>query len=289
MQLPFFKYHGLGNDFAVIDARQLTIDLSGRLGAALCDRFRGIGADGLLLWRGTSALPEMVVVNADGSIADMCGNGLRCFVKHVAEAEMRGRPHVDVLTGSGVLPCALTWDAHGRVASVAVQMGVASYDPDVIPLAPGAALAQSPVEVDGAVVHLTALKLGNPHAVTFDALPTDVRLAVGPVLERHPLFPRRANIEFADITSVQPPRMVLHVFERGCGWTQACGTGATAATIAAVDSGRLPRGEEVSVRLPGGELGITVAAGGMATMRGPATFVYQGVVDTDDVATHTAD
>lgn len=283
MRLPFSKYHGLGNDFAVIDARKLDVDLSGALGQRLCDRFRGIGADGLLLWKGPRDLPEMVVVNADGSIADMCGNGLRCFVKHVVEAEYPGQARLDILTGSGVLPCVSTFDGDGRVDSVAVQMGVASYDPALIPLAPGAVLHETSVDVAGHAVHLTALKLGNPHAVTFDPLPTAVRLQVGPLLEVHPLFPRRANIEFASIApEPADPHMVLHVFERGCGWTQACGTGATAAVIAAVDSGRLPRGREIGVELPGGRLGITVAEDGMATMRGPAKFVYAGVVDLAD-------
>lgn len=279
MHLEFHKYHGLGNDFAVIDARALNLSLAGSLGQHLCDRHRGIGADGLLLWTGTAEKPVMTVINADGSVADMCGNGLRCFVKHLLDRHLRHADALEVATGSGNLACQVTRDASGLVDSVAVEMGRAVYDPALIPVQNGGILQESPLTVHGVTARWTALKLGNPHAVTFDPLSVRDRQLLGPLLEQHELFPAKANIEFAQILPGDKPQIELHVFERGCGWTQACGTGATATALVAVDSGKLPRGQEISVHLPGGWLGITVAEDGMATMRGPAVEVYAGMID----------
>ena len=279
MQLAFSKYHGLGNDFAVVDARALDVVFPGAVGAKLCDRFRGIGADGVLVWTGSLETPQMTVVNADGSVAEMCGNGLRCFIKHLLDRFLRDRVSLDVLTGNGLLRCVVTRDAVGDVETVAVQMGIGQHAPDRVPLAQDQPLTDAPVWVGDRHVQLTALSLGNPHAVTFDALTSDDRAILGPLLERHPLFPQRANIEFVQVLSEAPRRMQVDVFERGCGWTQACGTGATAAAIVAVEQGRMPRNQEIGVKLPGCWLFITVADDGLATMRGPAIHVYDGAID----------
>jgi diaminopimelate epimerase len=269
MLLNFAKYHGLGNDFAVVDARALDLAFPGALGQKLCDRNRGIGADGVLVWTGSLAQPRMTVVNADGSVAEMCGNGLRCFVKYLLDRHLPQLTALDVDTGNGRLHCAVTRDATGTVATVAVQMGVAR---DVF------AAEIHAVDRD---VHLTALNLGNPHAVTFDAIAPLDRLQLGPILGAHPLFPQQANVEFVQILPGDLPRMQVDVYERGCGWTQACGTGATAAAIVAVQSGRMPRNVEIAAQLPGGWLGLTVADDGMATMRGPAVHVFDGAIDLD--------
>lgn len=279
MLLSFSKYHGLGNDFAVVDARALDLTFPGVLGQKLCDRFRGIGGDGVLVWTGSLAQPRMTVVNADGSVAEMCGNGLRCFVKHLLDRHLRDAMALDVLTGNGLLPCAVTRDAAGDVATVAVQMGIATQDPQRIPLAQDQPLTDQPVHAVDRDVRMTALSLGNPHAVTFDAIDADARLLLGPALGAHPLFPQSANIEFVQVLPGPAPQMQVDVFERGCGWTQACGTGATAAAIVAVQTGRMPRNTEIACRLPGGWLSITVAESGLATMRGPAVHVYDGVID----------
>ncbi len=279
MLLPFSKYHGLGNDFAVVDARALDLTFPGQLGQNLCDRFRGIGADGVLVWTGTLDEPRMTVVNADGSIAEMCGNGLRCFVKHLLDRHLPHLPALAVQTGNGLLKCAVTRAANGEVATVAVQMGVASHAPERIPLARSQPLQDQPVHVADRDVRLTALSLGNPHAVTFDAISAEERAQLGPLLGHHPLFPQQANIEFAQLLPGDGPRMQVDVYERGCGWTQACGTGATAAAIVAVETGRMPRNREIAVKLPGGWLAITVGDDGEATMRGPAVHVYDGAID----------
>ncbi len=279
MLLPFSKYHGLGNDFAVVDARALELTFPGALGAALCDRHRGIGADGVLVWTGSVARPQMTVVNADGSVAEMCGNGVRCFVKHLLDRHLRHVNALEVLTGNGLLPCAVTRDGDGDVATVAVHMGVASHAPERIPLAQTQPLLDQAVIVADRAVRLTALSLGNPHAVTFDPLNAAERARLGPLLGQHPLFPQSANIEFAQVLPGATPRLQVDVYERGCGWTQACGTGATAAAIVAVETGLMPRNREIGVQLPGGWLAIAVADDGQATMRGPAVHVFDGAID----------
>jgi diaminopimelate epimerase len=283
MDLPFVKYHGLGNDFAVVDGREVDLGLGGALGQALCDRHTGLGADGVLVWTGSVTAPAMQVVNADGSIAEMCGNGLRCFVKFLLDRHDRDAAEVTVDTGAGPLHCRVWRDAQGDVESIAVRMSRPSFEPAVIPLAAAAPMIDTPLEVAGRTLHLTALNTGNPHAVTFDALSAQDRAELGPILCSHPLFPRQANVEFVQILASEgdTPRLQVDVFERGCGWTQACGTGATAATIAATRLGHVPAGREVSVRLPGGWLGITVGEDGVATMRGPAVEVFAGTVDLE--------
>ena len=267
MLLTFGKYHGLGNDFVVVDARALHLTFPGVLGQKLCDRHLGIGADGVLVWTGTLAEPRMTVVNADGSVAEMCGNGLRCFVKYLLDRHLPHTAAIAVETGNGRLHCAVLRGSAGQVATVAVQMGVASH------------VFEEDVHAGDRDVHLTALSLGNPHAVTFDAISLEERTQLGPILGAHPLFPQQANIEFVHLLPGDAPRMRVDVYERGCGWTQACGTGATAAAIVAVASGRMPHNVEIAVKLPGGWLAITVGEDGMATMRGPAVHVFDGAID----------
>lgn len=279
MLLPFSKYHGLGNDFAIVDARDLGVTFAGALGELLCDRHRGIGADGVLVWTGSLQQPAMTVVNPDGSIPEMCGNGLRCFVKYLLDRHLPHVNDVTVQTGNGALHCAVTRDASGRVASVDVQMGIARFAPDQVPLDRPESLVEQPVQVADRELRLTALSLGNPHAVTFDPVSAADRERLGPLLGQHPLFPQQANIGFAQLLDGDAPRMQVDVFERGAGWTLACGTGATAAVIAAVTTGRMPRNREIAVKLPGGWLSVTVADDGRAMMRGPAVHVYDGVID----------
>ncbi len=288
MRLPFVKYHGLGNDFAVIDGRGLDLHFAGDLGRALCDRHTGLGADGVLVWTGTIEHPAMQVVNADGSIAEMCGNGLRCFVKYLLDRYLPDRVELAVATGAGQLACRAWRGADGRVDSVAVRMTPPSYDPATVPLSSPGPWLDTAIEVAGHTVRLTALSTGNPHAVTFDALTPAERAELGPILGGHPLFPNQANVEFVQILpseAASPAHplgracLQVDVYERGCGWTQACGTGATAAAIVAVRLGHAPVGREVAVRLPGGWLGITVADDGVGTMRGPAVEVFEGTVD----------
>ncbi len=284
--LAFVKLHGIGNDFLFVDGRDLDLDLAGAPGAWLCDRHEGIGADGVLILIGTLASPEMRVVNADGSIAQMCGNGLRCFAKVLGDDYLPGADEVAVITGKGTLGCRLWRGADGRVERVTVDMGEASFDPRVVPLAqhvdvPWIEEAVALEGVDGRQIRVTALNTGNPHGVVFETVDAATRLRVGPALHDNPLFPAKANIEFVDVLvsgADGRPRLAVEVFERGVGWTRACGTGAVAAVLAAVRTGRVAAGQDVEVRLPGGWLQIAVTPQLRATMTGPAVEVFRGEV-----------
>ncbi len=282
MHLHFHKYHGLGNDFALIDARSLTLDFAGDLAVRLCDRHTGIGGDGLLLWTGTAEQPRMQVVNADGSVPEMCGNGIRCFVKHIADHFQRDATSIAVETGAGLLRCGVERGADGKVATVAVAMGRPTFEPRRVPIQGSKPLIDATIDGIDAALRWSAVGIGNPHVITLSPVTLPQRAELGPLLSRHPLFPNATNVEFVQVLAPADdgtPRIQVDVYERGCGWTQACGTGATAAAFAAVRLGVLPEARELAVRLPGGWLGITVGKDDATTMRGPATHVYDGDID----------
>jgi diaminopimelate epimerase len=288
--LPFTKVQGLGNDFVVVDLR------GERAGSKLaetvqdpeivrkiCDRHFGVGADGVLaVLPGISGDARMRVLNADGSEAEMCGNGIRCVAKVLYEADPTlRRPVLKIDTGAGLLACEVD-AAGGHVSTVTVEMGRPRYTRDEIPLAPGGAgrATREPIAALGRTFHFTAVSMGNPHAVIFVEADEDLRALAekyGPALEVAPTFPRRANIEFARVRGAE---IDLVVWERGCGITLACGTGTCATVAAAAVEERLPRGREVPVHLPGGTLFITVAADDSGVrMRGPAQTVFRSELD----------
>jgi diaminopimelate epimerase len=265
---PFFKYHGLGNDFVVLDRRATGQDLTAAESRALCDRHFGIGADGVLtVLPAQGAAARMVVHNADGSVPEMCGNGIRCVAKYLADAD-RGRPaSLEIATGAGVLACELEWAPEG-VSRVTVAMGPAALEARSLPH--GGPFVQRPLEGFSA----TAVSMGNPHLVLLDA-PHAVAARLGPELEHHPLFPERTNVEFVQRAAGGGLEVV--VWERGVGLTLACGTGACASVVAAVLAGSCPADAWVPVRLPGGTLEIRVRAGlGQVWLRGEARRVFQG-------------
>jgi diaminopimelate epimerase len=292
MALPFTKVQGIGNDFVVVDLRP------GRSGAKaggpsvedpalvreLCDRRFGVGADGVLVVLPSDvADARMRVLNADGSEAEMCGNGIRCVAKFLYESDpgLRG-PRLRIETGAGVLDCELEVAA-GGVSSVAVEMGRPRLRRDEIPLAAGGPerpLRES-IRVGDRSFEFTGVSMGNPHAVIFvdegaGAL-RSLAETYGPPLEVADRFPRRTNVEMA---RVRGQEIDLVVWERGCGITMACGTGACATAVAASLEERLPTGVETPVHLPGGTLWITVAKDYSGVrMRGPATTVFEGTVD----------
>lgn len=266
----FFKYHGLGNDFVVLDRRASGQDLDAEATVRLCDRHFGVGADGVLV-----ILPEpgaagrMVVHNADGSIAQMCGNGLRCVVKHLAERGGGQPARLDVATGAGLLPCEIDWQ-DGRVAAVTVAMGPARLEAPILP--GGGPFVQK--SIDGLTG--TAVSMGNPHLVLLDTPPAEAS-TLGPALERHALFPERTNVEFVALRSAGG--LAVTVWERGVGRTLACGTGACAAVAAAALDGRVPFDVWVPVELPGGVLEIKVAGDrSQVWLKGPVAFVFEGVL-----------
>lgn len=275
----FFKYQGLGNDFVVIDRRQSGLDLDDEQTRRLCDRHFGIGADGVL-----SILPEpgtagrMVVHNADGSVAEMCGNGLRCVVQELHDRGGIAKDEMAIDTGAGRLVCAIAPDG------ITVSMGAPRLTRGEIPMVGPIheRCIDQPIDVHGQPTRrITCVSMGNPHAITFvDSLDEARHLAttVGPAIERHAYFPQRTNAEFAYVRSRQEIDLV--VWERGAGLTLACGTGACATVVAAILTGRCDEGIAVKVNLPGGPLTIRVMPELQnVKMHGPARLVFDGELD----------
>jgi diaminopimelate epimerase len=259
--LPFVKYHGLGNDFVLVDGPLMDADRARRL----CDRRRGVGADGVMTVlppRTPGAAARMHIYNSDGSVAAMCGNAIRCLARHLAEQRgLAGALVID--TDSGPKTCTVHRGPGGEVEAVSVEMG------------PARLLGEEVFRVAGESLRAVRVSMGNPHAVLFDE-PTRARAAaIGPDLERS--VPGGVNVGFA---RASPSGIDLVVWERGAGLTDACGTGACAAAVASVSRGLVPAGEPVEVRLPGGALRITVARDLVGvTMRGPATRAFAGEAD----------
>jgi diaminopimelate epimerase len=272
--LPFYKYEGLGNDFLLIETEALGgLQLSTDQAVALCDRHRGVGGDGVLLL--DVAAPSMGVINSDGSVPEMCGNGIRCAALHLARRAGESALEVTIDTLAGPHSC-LVVNRPGA-ESVAVHMAPPSLVPSDLPLHAEAPWLDHPLAVDDRTVHLTGVSFGNPHAVTFDPV-GDARFQIGPAIQSDPHFPEGVNVGF--VSEHDGASMRLDVLERGAGWTLACGTGACAAAVAAVETGRAKREQQLSIRLPGGTLMVTVGApGDTVLMQGPARFVFRGEVE----------
>jgi diaminopimelate epimerase len=259
--LRFWKYHGLGNDFVLVEGPLMDPARARRI----CDRHRGVGADGvvtILPPRTAGAAVEMHIYNPDGSVAEMCGNAIRCLARHLAERRgLDGRIRID--TGAGPKECTLHRGAGGEIL-VSVEMGPARLE------------GEEDFRVGGETLHALRVSMGNPHAVVFDPAPSPERAAaLGPPIER--AVPGGVNVGFARATA---RGIDLVVWERGAGLTDACGTGACAAAVAAVHRGELRAGAPVEVRLPGGALTIAVSEDlSRVTMRGPAERVFDGEAD----------
>jgi diaminopimelate epimerase len=262
--LAFHKYEGLGNDFVVVEAKRED-EVSPALARKLCDRRFGIGGDGVLLVlppTTSGAAARMRVVNADGSVPEMCGNGLRCAALHVARATSRQHGELAFDTDAGLKPCVID-DGSGR-GLVTVDMGVVRTLPPVS------------VDLDGDVWELHLADAGNPHAITTRSATRAVIDAVGPRIATHARFPAGTNVEFATFRATE---VDLVVWERGVGVTLACGTGACATVAVGVARGMLERGREITVHLLGGDLVVMLRADDHAIMRGPARHVFSGSVD----------
>ena len=264
---------GTGNDFIVVDGFQTAVDDPAALAARLCDRHFGIGADGLIL-----ALPApqadagMRIFNADGSEAEMCGNGIRCLGKFLYDNGLCVQPAMRIETLAGTLTLTLEVE-NGVARRVTVDMGAPRFDPADIPVDAPSNVIEA--EADGQPLRLFCVGMGNPHAVTYDGFPEGEAFArLGALLERHPAFPRRSNIEFCRRTD---DGAEVRVWERGVGATLACGTGACAALAAGAEQGLLPR--QAVMRLPGGPLEVRWDAGGHLFLTGAAETVFTGETD----------
>ncbi len=290
--MRFWKYHGAGNDFVLLDGREDQLRLSPELAVRLCQRRLGVGADGVLLLEPSShprCDVSMRIVNADGSLAQMCGNGLRCVAKHLLDP-VPGRAEVTVETGAGPLSCTVHRDAGGMVETVRVDMGRPILERAAIPLAgEGPGVREEIRPPGGDLLRFTGVSMGNPHAVVFfdgaeggDLSVVGLARHLGPGLVGHERFPEGANVAF-----VRPEggRLVAAVFERGAGLTAACGTGACAIGVAAGLEERVPFGTPVEVLLPGGALTVEVEPElGNVAMTGPARLVFSGELDPDSLS-----
>ena len=273
--MEFHKIHGAANDFVVVDGRDATEDWPA-LAVRVCDRRRGVGADGLLVLQppeGAEADFKMLYHNADGSEAEMCGNGIRCMAKFALDIGATEKRELTWETGAGLVRTEAL--EHGLAeATVRVNMGPPRLRPGDIPVeGQGEMVREQPFPVDGTSLELTCVSMGNPHAVTYvDSVASFPLERLGPLVEHHASFPRRTNFEIVEVLA--PDHLRMRVWERGVGETMACGTGACAVAVAS----HLVRGtdETVTVDLPGGRLSISWTSGGDVMMTGPAETVFVG-------------
>ena len=275
MRLKFSKMHGLGNDFVVLDGVRQPLALSPAQLRFLADRHFGVGCDQILLVeKATRADVDFRyrIFNADGGEVEQCGNGARCFVRFVHDQGLTERREIRVETMSGVISPCLEDDGN-----VTVNMGEPQFDPARIPFVSDTDALLQTLQVDAEDVEITAVSMGNPHAVqVIDDVDSAPVARQGPLIESHPRFPQRVNAGFMQVLDRQAIR--LRVYERGAGETLACGTGACAAVVAGIARGLLDSPVRVATR--GGELSI--AWGGKGTpvlMSGPAVTVFTGEIE----------
>ena len=281
--VPFAKMHGCGNDYIYIDCRQRVIDEPEKLARHVSDRHFGIGADGLILILPSErAVARMRMFNADGSEAEMCGNGIRCFAKYLYDRGAIQGDEARIETGAGVLRVQIFPDADGKAERVRANMGAPRLERADIPMEgpPGQVVDEElyigvPHEGDVAL-RVTAVSMGNPHCITYventEICPVEVH---GPLVENHRAFPRRTNVEFVEVLGRGEVKM--RVWERGSGETLACGTGASAVAVAGVLNGKTDR--QIVVHVLGGDLELEWADDGCVYLTGPAEQVFEGAIE----------
>ena len=274
MEIEFTKMHGLGNDFVVIDAINQEIDLSEEQVQFIADRHFGIGCDQLLLVEAAESDDVDFVYrifNADGGEVEQCGNGARCFAVFVREKGLTDQDLIRVETASGIIELHVQSDGQ-----ITVDMGIPELNPWDIPFNADTRLDEYALDVNGQMLKIGVVSMGNPHAVTIvENVETAAVDELGAAIESHPLFPNRVNAGFMQI--VDELHIRLRVFERGAGETLACGTGACAAMVIGRLQGHLA--DEVQVDLPGGNLQISwQGEASPVMMTGPATTVFEGKI-----------
>ncbi len=279
--MRFTKMHGAGNDYVYVNCFEEPEPADPKsLAIQIADRHKGVGGDGLILiCPSDKADARMRMFNADGSEAEMCGNGIRCVAKYVYDHEICRREKLNIETGAGVLSLELQTEPEtGLVDQVRVDMGIPVLTPDEVPTKLKAPSGDGPavnvaLEVEGEQLVVTCVSMGNPHCITFvDQVTDDHVFRLGPKIEKHAAFPNRVNAEFIEVLS--PSEVRMRVWERGSGETQACGTGACAVCVAGVLSGRTER--RITVRLLGGDLQLEWGDDDHVYMTGPATEVFSG-------------
>ncbi len=275
--MQFTKAHGAGNDFIIVDDRAEAGRDWPALARPMCERHFGVGADGLILIRDLDGPGyRMIMYNPDGSRAQMCGNGIRCLARILFERGDIGREKVRIVTDGGDRWIQIVDDSPDSFL-VAVGMGVPEFTPSRVPVdLPGEAVIDHHFDIDGTAFDLTAVSMGNPHAVAFvDSVEAVDLPRIGPLVEHHPAFPERVNFEICEVLA--PGQLRMRVWERGAGITLACGSGAAATAAAAVTSGRVAPGT-LTMLVDGGELSFEWDGGSAElVMTGPAVTVYDGV------------
>jgi len=275
MSLKFTKMHGAGNDFVVLDGVRQDIALSPEQLRLLADRHFGVGCDQILVVQkadGKEADFRYRIFNSDGGEVEQCGNGARCFLKFVHDQKLTAKREIVVETKSGLISPRLEQD--GRVS---VNMGAPIFDPALVPFEGGRGTVSEPLAVAGETLNISALSMGNPHAVQvvedIEGAPVE---KLGPLIETHPRFPRRVNAGFMQVMDRHSLR--LRVYERGAGETLSCGTGACAAAVAGIRLGLLDSPVNVATR--GGSLTVAWEGDSMPVMMtGPAITVYSGEIN----------
>lgn len=277
--MKFAKMQGAGNDYVYVNGFGTMVEDPARLAVEVSDRHFGVGGDGLILILPSHiADVRMRIFNPDGSEAEMCGNGLRCVAKYAHDHGLVDGRDISVETGAGVLRVQMFANARGRVDRVRVNMGRPRLTRGEVPMTgpPDEQVVYSEVKILDRTFHITCVSMGNPHCVVFvdnvDEFPVE---KYGPVIERHPLFPNRTNVEFVEVVSATEVRQ--RTWERGAGETLACGTGASAVTVAGVLTGRTER--RLLNHLRGGTLEMEWAEEGHVFMTGPAVQVFEGDYD----------
>ncbi|MGO8691077.1 MAG: diaminopimelate epimerase [Thermoguttaceae bacterium] len=282
--MRFTKMQGAGNDYVYVDCfAEPTPPRPDELARRISDRHFGVGSDGLILiCPSRQADAQMRMFNADGSEAEMCGNGIRCVAKYLYDHGVCRKTSLSIETLSGIVPLELELDGP-RVVGVRVRMGEPILDPQRVPTTlpgdparPDGAAVDVPLAIGDQTLRVTCVSMGNPHAVTFVPRLTDRDvLGLGPRIETDPHFPQRVNVEFVEVIS--PGEVRVRVWERGSGETLACGSGACAVCVAGVLTGRTQR--KILARLPGGELQLHWADDNHVWLTGPAVEVFQGQWD----------
>ncbi|WP_347814345.1 diaminopimelate epimerase [Alkalihalobacillus sp. LMS39] len=279
-KMKFTKMHGLGNSYIYVDLFKESLheeELSS-LAVKVADKNKGIGSDGLILICPSEKAPvKMRVFNNDGSEAKNCGNGLRCVAKYAFEHGYVASTQFEIETLGGIVLATVHPNADGTVPEVTVDMGVPQLKRSEIPMKglDMDSVISETINVEEETLTLTAVSMGNPHAVIFvDYIGDAPVTTIGPLLEKHELFPEWVNVEFVEV--VNPNELHFRVWERGSGITQACGTGACAAVVAAVLNKKAQKNEPVIVHLLGGDLTITWTAENRVLMKGPAETICEG-------------
>ena len=276
--MKFTKMHGIGNDYVYVNCFEESVKNPAEVSKFVSDRHFGIGSDGLILISPSAKADfRMNIYNADGSQAEMCGNGIRCVAKYVYDYGLTDKTEFSVETLAGIKYLKLQIE-NGKTATVEVNMGAPILEAKAIPVAvEESPVVNVPVEVKGKIYHMTCVSMGNPHAIIFMNNVKDLDIeAIGPYFENHTVFPKRTNTEFVEV--IDRNTVNMRVWERGSDETLACGTGACATTVACILNNKTE--DEATVHLLGGDLKIRWdRENNQVYMTGPATVVFDGEIN----------